>query len=89
MENHKRQSKRIDGFTAVELRILAVLSDGMRHRKEELLPCLWADGGTAANLRIHITNIRKKLPQGQTIICENANRVNGYRHVRLLLSIDD
>lgn len=71
-------------FTVTEKKLLEILSDGMPHSKYQLLEVL--DDGLAAvgALRVHITNIRKKLPAGQIIVCEYARQQTFYRHARLL-----
>ncbi len=72
-------------FTPVETKMLAVLSDGMPHGKEELHECLWDREGTVDNIRMHISNMRKKLERhGHTIVCVTLWRKAFYRHVRLL-----
>ncbi len=75
-------------YTPTQQRMLAVLADGMRHTKEELISCLWDEMGTIGTVNVHLTYLRKILrPMGQDIICENdGRRRNGYRHVRLLKS---
>lgn len=71
-------------FTATEQRILAVLSDGDRHHRDELRDAI--DPYTNwDNLRAHLDNIRAKLkPRGQTILCEYFRMGMHYRHVRFL-----
>jgi DNA-binding CsgD family transcriptional regulator len=74
-------------FTPTEERMLAVLSDGDRHKKEELKACLADELAESPQIvNFHICNIRKKLQtKGQSIICEKGwGRQLYYRQVRLL-----
>jgi len=76
-------------FTDTQEALLAVLSDGKPHDRSELLSAMdkLTDFKT---VRVHISNIRKKLrPRGEEIVCEYANRRTFYRHVRLLPSAND
>lgn len=73
-------------FTPTEQKILAVLSDGKRHLKDELRVLL-SDGELSDDtvMQMHVSNLRKKLnPIGQDIICEYNSRRIFYRHVRLI-----
>ena len=76
------------GFTPTEQAILQVLSDGMSHSRAELQPCLRDELGSADNVKIHITNIRKKLrPKSEDIICQRVHLAEAtYRHIRILAS---
>lgn len=77
-------------FTPTETRILAVLSDGMPHRRDELMRCLWDELSSRAALKMQLSNIRAKLrPIGQDIVCEWYNRGLSYRQIRLLASAVD
>jgi hypothetical protein len=74
-------------FTPVQRRILAVLSDGMPHRKQELHPCLNDDLATSNAIQVHISAMRKILrPKGEDIVCEYNKMTYYYRHIRLLQS---
>lgn len=73
----------------VEKKILALLSDGQPHTKEEIHTCLWDECGSVNNVYQHISVLRKKLrPIGQDIVCTTrGNRYrNQYQHVILLRS---
>ena len=73
------------GYTETEQKMLAILSDGFRHRPHQLFDCLWDEEGRLENIQMHISNIRNRLrPQGQDIVCELANGVTWYRWVRLI-----
>jgi len=73
------------GFTHTQSAILDILSDGLRHRKEELATCLPDELSAIDNLKFHLSNIRKVIrPRGEDIICEWYQRIRYYRHVRLL-----
>lgn len=75
-------------FTPTEQRILDLLSDGLSHRREEFLSCLYDELGRLGTVRLHLYNMRKKLrPIGQDIVTEmGQSRILYYRHVRLLHS---
>jgi hypothetical protein len=77
-------------YTPTQERLLAVLADGLPHRREELMGCLNDDLAERVILQCHISLLRKKLrPVGQDILCEFAQRTYQYRHVRLLASAYD
>jgi hypothetical protein len=68
--------------------MLAVLSDGMAHTKAELHSCLPDELGSLDNVKVHVTNIRKKLRlKGEDILCTRIHMSEPiYRHVRILAS---
>jgi hypothetical protein len=74
--------------TATQRRVLALLSDGMPHTKEQIRACLHDDMGSLDNVKVFIYYLRRILPPGQAIICENTGKGTRYRHVRLLTSAD-
>lgn len=77
-------------FTATQIKILNVLSDGMPHRFEELQACLPDDMSGIDALRTMLSRIRAKIrPRGEDIICQHLNHSHRYRHVRLLHSAAD
>lgn len=81
-------------LTPTHRRMLAVLADGMPHKREELRACLWDELGPQSNVWAHISTLRKYLQErGQTIVCEyRLHEKHGplfYRHVRLLTSSDE
>jgi DNA-binding SARP family transcriptional activator len=72
-------------FTPTQRRILEVLADGMPHRRESLHACLPDDMGALANLRFHLSQLRKVLrPLGQDIICQLYKNRLHYRHICVL-----
>ena len=85
-------------ITPTQRRILAVLSDGEPHSREELIACMpdsegiEGDYGTSAYncLRMHISNLRKHLAlKGQDVVCVKTQWSVGrrrpmYRQVRHL-----
>lgn len=75
-------------FTPTEERMLVVLSDGDRHKKEELHKCLFDELSQLMTVNYHIQNMRRKLERkGQTIVVERGKGYDlFYRHVRLLAS---
>jgi DNA-binding winged helix-turn-helix (wHTH) protein len=69
-------------FTPTQRRILDVLADRMPHRREELHACLPDDLGALANLRFHLSQLRKVLrPHGQDIICQLYRNRLHYRQI--------
>lgn len=75
---------------SVKGKMLAVLSDGMPHRREELHACLWDEDGDLSNIQIHISHLRKVLrPRGEDIVCEYVGMTFQYRHVKLLANAYD
>lgn len=77
-------------YTATEKKLLAILSDGMPHRRDELLSVLPDELGSFGNVRKHLTQIRKRLrPRGEDVLCEYYKRSYYYRHVRLLKSSNE
>ena len=80
----------INGFTPTEKRILALLSDGNRHTREEVLACLDDDLAEMKAIKPHVSRIRKKLNLiGEEIVCVARDRSYFYQHVRLLPSAYD
>ena len=74
-------------FTPTQQSILAILADGLSHRRLDVLKGLNDSQAELNALHTHICMIRKKLrPMGQDIICELNGRAISYRHVRLLAS---
>lgn len=72
-------------LTPTESRIVAMLSDGQAHSREELCSCLY-DELSVSSLRVHILNIRRKLPPSEFIDCVVRGYVYYYRHGRYLCS---
>lgn len=72
-------------FTRTEQRILDILADGKPHLRADLFHCVPDELGHWHNLNIHLSNIRRKLPDGETILCELRSRRICYRHVRLIV----
>ncbi len=74
-----------NGYTPTQLRMLAILADGLPHTREELHACISDDLAPLSAIRSHISLMRKKLrPKGEDVICELSWRRIHYRHVRLL-----
>lgn len=73
-------------YTPTHKRLLAVLSDGMPHTKEELWKCIDDElSDLETNLPNHITNLRRNLPSGQDILSRKGpDGVWRYRHVRIV-----
>lgn len=47
----------------VQDRMMAVLADGERHTRDELFPCVGDELSSIANLRTHVTILRKQLAE--------------------------
>jgi len=60
--------------------MLKILSDGNPHRREELHAC--CGPSSLRVVRAHLSVIRKKLTQGQDIVCVLRNRQICYQWVR-------
>jgi DNA-binding CsgD family transcriptional regulator len=65
-------------YTPTQRKILAVLSDGRPHSREELFACLPDDLGSVSNVRAHLSILRRKL-RGRLIVCELHGRAAFYR----------
>lgn len=77
-------------FTPMQVKILAVLSDGLPHKLPELMACLDDLTEQPNSLHRHLSVMRRKLrPRGEDIICQFVFRQRQYRHVRLLHSSSD
>jgi DNA-binding response OmpR family regulator len=56
-------------LTPTERRLLALLSDGCPHRREELLACLYDDySPSVLTLNVHLCNLRKKLAVDERVV---------------------
>lgn len=82
-------------FTPTQQRILGVLSDGVAHKREDLMACLNDDMTTLTTLTTHLCLLRRKLrKKGEDIISVSAPFQPGkspsmYQHVRLLGGRDE
>jgi hypothetical protein len=66
--------------TPTQRRMLAVLADGLPHRREEQAACLHDDLAPTGAIRFHLANLRKSLqPQGLDILCVFHRRTLCYR----------
>lgn len=72
-------------FTKTEQRIIDRLSDGRSHSKDDLMAVI-DELCSVHNLRMHISNLRKKLPKDQLVLCiyHGSPPKSHYQHVRLL-----
>lgn len=71
-------------FTKTEQRIMDLLSDGYTHHRKEILKLLPDDNASMSMVCDHIGNVRRKLPNGQDIVCRYVRRAIHYQHVRLM-----
>jgi DNA-binding response OmpR family regulator len=69
-------------LTPTERRILAILSDGKPHPRQELQGCLNDDLATPQVVRQHISNLRTKIDSGQEIISTFHNKKMCYRLIK-------
>ena len=67
-------------FTPTQQRILAMLADGTGHTAEELHSCLNDELQSTSAVKVHVCEIRKRLPADEDILC----RDGFYRHIRVL-----
>jgi hypothetical protein len=73
----------------VQRKMLALLSDGLPHSREELHACLADELGPITNVAPHVSMIRRAVRlNGEEIVCEYVKRRICYRHVRLLVTMD-
>ena len=79
----------LNGFTRTEQRMVEILEDGKRHTREELLESCRDELASMDTLYVHISNIRRKIPAGQDILCVFRERRMHYQWVRLLHSPND
>lgn len=83
-------SATMEKFTPTQQRILELLSDGLRHKRDEVLACLGDDMASLDTMQIHIVYLRKKLnPKGTDIVCQVYNGGYYYRHIRMLVNPND
>ena len=80
-------------YTPTQCRILAVLSDGQLHSRDELFACLNDDMTNLTCLRVHLAYLRKKMAEiGETIKTVKFHTKgpgNWYQHVRLISTSED
>lgn len=76
-----------DTLSQIQKDLLAVLSDGYRHLRKELLGVLPEPDGKS--LLYHLSRIRKVLkPHGEGISCVYMERRIGYQYVRFIRKLD-
>lgn len=67
-------------LTPTQKRLLKMLSDGQRHTSKELIAQCLTEDGTIGALRLHISQLRRKIqPHDQTVICEMVDKKGYYR----------
>ena len=71
-------------FTKIEQKIMDVLKDGKRHTKWELRDKCLDSFSDPETLYFHLSNIRKKLPKDETILCVYFAKRHYYQYVRLI-----
>jgi hypothetical protein len=76
-------------LTAIQQRMLAILSDGLAHPITELRECLHDELGPDKNIMVHICWIRKYVrPLGQDVVYQRNNGRTFYCLMRRLNSRD-
>lgn len=75
-------------LTPTQVKMLAILVDGLPHSRSELFGCLWDDQSLDSSIQAHISKLRKKLRPRYAILLEFCNREFMYRLVRLLSIAD-
>lgn len=80
------QNGAVKGFTETEDKIIRLLADGERHSRYQLAECLPDELSPVSAICRHISSIRKKLPPGYRIICEQYQGGIYYRHIRHLVN---
>ncbi len=74
-----------NGWTAIQEKLLDLLSDGISHQRSELLACIGDDLATPNALQAHLTRMRLKLrPIGNNVVCEIHDSRIYYRLVRVI-----
>jgi DNA-binding winged helix-turn-helix (wHTH) protein len=71
-----------NGLTETEDKIIRILADEERHSRYQLADCLPDELSTINALQRHISAIRKKLPDGHYVICEQYQGGIYYRYLR-------
>lgn len=79
----------VDGLTPTETKIFQLLSDGMFHLRDEVRSCLSDELASFNAMALHITNLRKKLPNGYLVVCVRHRGKSGYQMVRSIPSAND
>lgn len=67
-------------MTPTQARIMALLSDGELHRREEIRRLLPDDLGAVSNIKAHISALRRRLRPGEYIDCVLTSRGIFYRY---------
>ena len=71
-------------MTPTQRRMLALLSDGKVHSKEEMHKCLCDELGRIENISPHVTHLRQQLRTvNRDLVCEHGG---GYRLVAHIMS---
>lgn len=71
--------------TKTQRKILAVLKDGLPHRRDDMVRVVLDEHDDPKQMQIQISLLRKVLrPQGEDILCVVQGYVHFYQHVRLL-----
>lgn len=74
-------------LTETEQKIYDLLSDGRDHNRYDVKDSFGDEFTTQKCLRVHLSNMRKKLnPAGIDIVCSWNGRAISYRMVRMLKS---
>jgi DNA-binding response OmpR family regulator len=82
--------KKLEGvhFTLTERAILDLLADGVARPVDDVVKVLGDPYAERATLRVHISNMRKKIGHlRHEIVCEYRNQRTMYRYVLLVSSL--
>lgn len=75
-----------NGRPTIPEKMLAILSDGQPHSRQELFACLYEQDAPLSNIKIHITAVRKMVrPRGLDVVLRLTNTyARRYQLVRLV-----
>lgn len=73
-----------NGFTPTERRLNELLMDGQLHPVKELHALLWDEQSSEQTVQFHVSNLRKKLPDGKDVILRRVGGSSFYVMMRTL-----
>lgn len=72
----------VNGYTPTQKKLLEILADGKAHSRHELHAAICDEYDSMVNMQFHISAIRKRLPEGEKIICELIVGTTHYRRIK-------
>ncbi len=73
-------------YTPTQQAMLDVLSDGCPHSRLELHGCLRDELGDIGNIKVHLSNLRKRLRLiSEDVVCVYVRGDLRYQHIKLLV----